>query len=94
MIIYIDSNYICHVEAAAGRRAYETSFFDGKPPAYIEQTRLVPLGESWTAPDGTVVQGFYAGPWQDSRVRDAAQRGYEDALASAAEAYKKGVDSI
>lgn len=81
MTIYIDSDYKCHTGAAEGRRAVETTAFDGKSPAYIDGYRLVPAGESWTREDGTVFAGEMVAPWLDSRALMLAQEQYEQSEA-------------
>lgn len=80
MVIYIDSDFKCHVESAEGMRAYDVSAFDGKCDAYIEGYRYVPEGESWTRSDGVVFTGEMITPWKDYGLLDAAQRLYEQAL--------------
>ena len=47
MIVYLDSDYKCHVENDGTMTPYETDVFDGKCQAYIEGYRLVPEGETW-----------------------------------------------
>ncbi len=64
MTIYIDDDYKCYISAADGRRAAETSLFDGKCPEWIESFRFVPAGETWTREDGEVFTGMMA-PWKD-----------------------------
>ena len=75
MIIYIDSDFKCHVSAAEGRRAVETSFFDGKCPEWIESYRFVPEGETWTREDGEAFTNMVS-PWKDLREAYAAQTAY------------------
>ena len=62
MTIYIDSDYICHIDNADGRRAIETDVFDGQSKAYIEGYRFVPAGESWTRADGVQFNGLMISP--------------------------------
>ena len=73
--IYLDSDYKCHVSNDGTRRAVETADFDGKCDAYIEGYRFIPAGESWTRPDGVVVEGV--SPWKPYAELDATQREYE-----------------
>lgn len=80
MVIYIDSDFKCHVGSAEGMRAYDVSAFDGKCDAYIEGYRYVPEGESWTRSDGKVFTGEMISPWKDYSELDAAQRQYEQGL--------------
>ena len=55
--VYLDLEFRCHVTNAPGRTAYETEDFEGCCDAFIEGFRLIPEGESWTKPDGMVLQG-------------------------------------
>ena len=75
MIIYIDSDYKCHVSDAEGRKAVETDFFDGKCEEWIESFRLVPAGETWVRGDGVMFTNVTA-PWKDLGSAYAAQAAY------------------
>ena len=77
MIVYIDSNFKCHVSNDGTMRAVVTEFFDGKCEAFIEGYRFVPEGESWTREDGEVFAGEMIAPWVDFAELDAVQRDYE-----------------
>ena len=90
MKIYIDSNYRCHTTNPDGAyREIETDFFNGKCDTFIEGYIFVPIGESLTSPDGTVIHGGYVAPWKPYSELDAAQREYErQLLAEYAEALK------
>lgn len=76
-MIYIDSEFKCHVTNNGTLTAVETDFFDGKCDIFIEGYRFVPEGESWTRSDGVVFLGEMIAPWKDFRELDAAQREYE-----------------
>ena len=76
MIIYIDSDFKCHVSAAEGRREIETGFFDGKCDEWIESYRFVPEGETWTREDGEVFKGEMITPWKDLSEAYTAQIAY------------------
>lgn len=76
-MIYIDADYKCHTTPAEGRRAMETSAFDGKCAAYIEGYRFVPAGETWVREDGAEFTGGMISPWKSWETLDAAQREYE-----------------
>ena len=77
MRIYIDNDYKCHATSAEGRRAMETSAFDGMCAAYIEGYRFVPAGETWVREDGAEFTGEMIAPWKPWETLDAAQREYE-----------------
>lgn len=80
MIIYLDSDFKCHVLNDGTMRPYETNEFDGKCQKFIEGYRLVPEGETWTRDDGVVFYGEMVSPWKDIRLLDAAQSEYERQL--------------
>ena len=62
MIIYLDSEYICHLINDGTMTEIETEAFDGKADAYIEGFRYVPMGETWTRADGEQFQGLMIAP--------------------------------
>ena len=82
--IYIDSDFICHVENADGRREIETDFFDGKCNTFIEGYRYIPEGETWTRSDGEVFSGLMISPAKDYSLLMMAQSAYEEALSETA----------
>ena len=88
-MIYIDSDFKCHVTDDGTMTAVETNAFDGKCPAYIEGYHFVPAGKTWTRSDGKVFYGEMISPWKPWQELDKAQRAYEreqlaDALAALA----------
>lgn len=89
MIVYIDSEYKCHVADDGTMTAVETDLFDGKCAEYIEGFRFVPSGESWTRSDGAKFDGEMIAPWKPYAELDVAQREYEkQMLAEYTEALK------
>ena len=81
MIVFIDKDYKCHASNDGTMRAVEVPDFEGKCAAYIEGTRYVPPGETWTRPDGEIFEGEMISPCIDSRIREAYQKQYEAMLA-------------
>ena len=77
MIIYMDTDFRCHLEDDGGMRPVETDFFDGRCAAFIEGYRLVPEGESWTRADGAVFRGYMIAPAEDYSRLAKAQQQYE-----------------
>jgi len=65
MIIYLDSNFCCHLSNDGTMRTVETDAFDGKSTAYIEGYRYVPDGEIWVRSDGMVFHGLMITPAKD-----------------------------
>lgn len=87
MMVYIDSDFRCHVVDDGTMTAVESEFFDGKCQEYIEGYRFVPSGESWMREDGAVFKGKMIAPWKPYEELDMAQRKYEqERLANAEEA--------
>lgn len=86
MTIYIDREFKCYTEPAAGRTAVETNAFDGKCHQYIEGYRFVPAGESWTREDGQVFHGEMIAPWRDYAILAELQALYEEEQAKQTEA--------
>ena len=77
MVVFIDSEYKCHTTNSGHFREVDTDFFDDKCKEYIEGTRFVPNGKTWTRADGTVFAGEMIAPWKSWDELDAAQREFE-----------------
>lgn len=81
-IIYIDSDFRCHVTNDGTMAAVETNYFDGKCDTFIEGYRFVPNGESWTNPSGKIFVGEMITPFKDSQLLETAQSLYEENIAN------------
>lgn len=58
--IYLDSDFMCHLEDGEGRTAVETDVFDGIVDAAIPYYRYIPQGEEWAEPKtGRVFHGLF-----------------------------------
>lgn len=77
MIIYLDSNFKCHITNNGALTPVETKAFDGKCEAYIEGYRFVPIGKTWVREDGVEFSGEMVSPWKPWQELDEAQREYE-----------------
>lgn len=77
MIIYLDSNFHCHVTDDGTRREIETDIFDDKCTTYIEGYRYIPAGESWVRSDGKVFHGIMIAPAEALAPLVKAQKQYE-----------------
>lgn len=86
MIIYLDKDFKCHTRNGVVLIPVATAAFDGKCRRYIEGYRFIPLGQSWMRSDGVVFTGEMIAPAEDSRILEAAQGAYEQALAENADA--------
>lgn len=53
--IYLDPDYMCHLENGEGRREAKTDIFDEIIDAVIPLYRFIPQGEEWTNPKTKVV---------------------------------------
>lgn len=93
-MIYIDSEYRCHITNDGTMTAVETSFFDVKCDAFIEGYRYIPAGEVWTREDGVTFSGEMVAPWKPYSELAAAQAQFEADQAELAAAYREGVNSV
>ena len=76
-VIYIDSDFKCHVENDGTMTEVNTTFFNGACDAYIEGYRFVPSGKSWKRSDGKVFHGEMITAWKPYSELDNSQREYE-----------------
>lgn len=77
MLVYIDSEYKCHVTNDSTMTPVETNFFNDKCQAFIEGYRFIPFGETWVREDGVTFTGEMISPWKNYSELDSAQRSYE-----------------
>ena len=57
--IYIDSDYICHLENADDRTEVQTDVFDSVVDEAIPYYRYIPDGAEWTNGKGRVFHGLF-----------------------------------
>lgn len=93
-MIYLDSDFKCHVADDGTFTAVETEFFDGKCDTFVEGYRFVPSGETWTRPDGAIFTGEMIAPHTNYSILAAAQAQYEADTAELNAAYEEGVNSV
>ena len=86
MIIYLDSDFKCHISGDNTIISVETNLFDGKCDTYIEGYRFVPSGKTWVREDGVEFSGEMVAPWKPWQVLEEAQREYERQLVAEYEA--------
>lgn len=77
MIIYLDSDYRCHLEGDDSMMPIETDAFDGKCKQYIEGFRFIPKGETWKRSDGVIFSGEMISPAENYSTLLRAQQQYE-----------------
>lgn len=77
MIIYVDSDFKCHLTNDGTFTQAETDAFDNKCHVYIEGYRFVPSGKTWMREDGVEFTGEMIAPWKPWDELDKAQREYE-----------------
>jgi hypothetical protein len=94
MIIYLDSDFRCHLANDGTMKEVETDFFNGKCDAFIEGYRFVPAGEIWVRDDDVEFVGEMIAPARDYSILAELQEQYEEILAEAHAAYENGVNSI
>ena len=89
MKIYVDADFRCHTTPSTDSQAFEKNVFkvfEGKCARYIEGFRYIPAGETWTREDGQIFTGEMIAPAEDSKLLEAAQAAYEEAMAANADA--------
>ena len=62
MIIYLNSDFICHLTNDGTMTEVETDVFNGKADAFIGGYRYIPEGETWTRADGVQFHGLMIAP--------------------------------
>lgn len=75
--IYIDSDFICHVENNGTYRPVTTEIFDSLSVFDIEMRRFVPEGEQWIRDDGKVFTGQFVSLAYDPRQYAKTKERYE-----------------
>lgn len=93
-MLYIDSDFKCHVTNDGTMTAVKTDFFDDKCDTLIEGYRFIPGGKTWTRSDGIVFTGEMIAPWKPYNELAAAQSQYEKDRAELEAAYREGVNSV
>lgn len=74
--IYIDDDYMCHLEDAQGRTEVETDVFDGAVDAAIPFYRYIPDGEEWTDSKGRVLHGLFIQATDPEAINRVTQQAY------------------
>ena len=76
---HTDSDFQRHTSHPNGiYTAMDTTFFDGQCDSSIEGYRFIPVGESWTHPDGVIFQGEMITPWRPYEILAELQAVYEE----------------
>lgn len=78
--LYVDSYFKVYTECADGRTVIETNVFDDMPKQVLECYIFVPVGKSYTKPNGEVIRGEFIQPFVTEKELDTAQRAYEKQL--------------
>lgn len=63
-VIYIDSEFKCHVTNDGTMTEITTDFFNGKCDAFIEGYRFIPADQSWVNAEGFSFSGEMISPWK------------------------------
>lgn len=77
MIVYIDTDYKCHVQNDGTMREVNSPLFDGLCAAMVEGSRYVPFGETWVREDGEEFHGEMVSVWKPIAELEQEQREYE-----------------
>lgn len=75
--IYLDNECKCHVTNDGTMSPYETNFFDGKCPTYIEGYCIKPAGVELTVDGKVYTGGEMIFPWKPMSELERAQLEYE-----------------
>ena len=94
MIIYLGTDFRCHVTDDGTRRALDVPFFDGRCTEFIEGYRYVPSGETWTRDDGETFTGEMVAPWRNYSELSAIQSAVDRTQAQADEEIGILLDTI
>lgn len=57
--IYLDSDYMCHLENADGRTEVQTDAFDGVVDGAIPYYRYIPQGKEYVNTKGRTIHGLF-----------------------------------
>ena len=83
--IYIDSEYMCHLEDGEGRTTVETDVFDGVADAAIPYYRYIPEGREYTDKHGRTLYGLFVQATDTAAInrimQDAIMEDMQNALA-------------
>lgn len=74
--IYLDKDYMCHVNNSDGMLEIKTDIFDSFCDGAIECYRFVPSGEKWQRLDGKIIHGQFIQPVTPVTIPDAVQTQY------------------
>ena len=74
--IYLDENYMCHLENAEGRTAVETDVFDGSVDGAIPYYRYIPQGQTWTDTRGREYHGLFIQATDSDAIDRITQQAY------------------
>lgn len=74
--IYLDSDYMCHLENAQGRTEVETDVFDGIVDEAIPYYRYIPQDEEWTDSKGRVLHGLFIQATDSNAIDRITQQAY------------------
>ena len=77
MKIYIDNNFLCHLDNDGTRRSFDVPYFDGKCRTFIEGCCFIPAGESWTDGYGKTFYGEIIIPIKLPIILEKVQQQYE-----------------
>ena len=77
MKVYLDSNFLCHLNNNGGYTEYNLDDFNDMCETYIEGYRVIPEGCTWVREDGIQFHGFMVTPARPYNELQIAQDQYE-----------------
>ena len=72
--IYLDDDYMCHLEDDGKRTEIQTDIFDGMVDGAIPFFRYIPDGVEWTDKAGRVFHGLFVQATDSDAIDNAIQR--------------------
>lgn len=89
MTIYLDKDFMCHLQPTAKAKEVETEMFDGFAPSVIEQYRFIPENMEWHG-----IKGVYICSVGNPKEMNEAQKNYQDGINSQDETIAELMDEI
>lgn len=83
--IYIDDDYMCHLEDAQGRTEIQTDVFDGTVDEAIQFYRYIPQGKEWADSKGRILHGLFVQATDSAEIARVTQQAYISDMQTALE---------
>lgn len=81
--IYLDNNYMCHLENDGTMQEVQTDIFDGTANAAIPFYRYIPAGTEWVDAKGRFFHGLFIQATDSNAIDRANQQALIDDMQTA-----------